>query len=109
MRVNFIQVLHMVWDLCMSQKLSKYILENLRLVKNKGFMLYNSCGLKFNLNSFFLLIRAGLSVKNAWLLSRNKVKKSAIYGYFRNDVFQSRNIQIKNPRIYKYCNMEEIR
>jgi len=79
------------------------------LVENKGFLLYNSCGLKFNLDSFFRLINSGLSVKNAWLLSKNEIKKRAIYGYFHDNIFLSENIQIKYPKIYKYCNIEEIR
>ncbi|AIB10033.1 Morn repeat protein 1 (nucleomorph) [Lotharella oceanica] len=67
------------------------------------------CGLKFNLDSFFRLINSGLSVKNAWLLSKNEIKKRAIYGYFHDNIFLSENIQIKYPKIYKYCNIEEIR
>nr|BAS01662.1 Morn repeat protein 1 [Lotharella vacuolata] len=67
------------------------------------------CGLKFNLKSFFTLIDSGFSVKNAWLLSRNRIKKSTVYGYFFNDSFQSKNIKLKKYKIYKYCNIEEIK
>merc|ERR1712146_26173 len=67
------------------------------------------CGIRMNLDKFFLLIKKGFSYKKAWLLSKKYVAKYSKMGTFLNNDFHSKLLESSNFSVDGVCSTMELK